>query len=178
MIQDFPSTPRDQNYRAAHREATRQMLLDHVRTQPQSARRLTIAAAAGAGVILIGTSTAVAYELASSAPVTDKNTARCYATVSSDFGNDFPGVTVAAAGNSQSGTPGAVTAPVSLCRYLWSTGTMSPVHTRGATPSLSPRNANQVPPLIGCVLPDGTAGVFPGTEQTCQALGLPVAQSG
>jgi hypothetical protein len=32
-----------------------------------------------------------------------------------------------------------------------------------------------VPPLIACVLADGRAAVFPGDQETCAQLGLPLA---
>ena len=39
----------------------------------------------------------------------------------------------------------------------------------------SPGADNPVPPLVACVMPDGTAAVFPGTRATCATLGLPNA---
>jgi hypothetical protein len=54
----------------------------------------------------------------------------------------------------------------------------SDVHARAMpTTAPSPGADNPVPPLVACVMPDGTAAVFPGTRASCVTLGLPDATS-
>jgi hypothetical protein len=164
----------DTTYRDAHRRATRQLLLDEVGAARRPTRRVAFMAAGTVGLLAVGAGTAVAYQLATSAPVTDKTQLRCYSVASTDFGPHFPGVTIEAA---PMWTPQSVPAhavevgpAVALCAYQWRVG----IVRAPSSPSNSP-GKYPVPPLVGCVLPDGAEAVFPNTS--CHDLGLPVARS-
>lgn len=127
------------------------------------------------GAVFVGASvggTAIAAYLIAPAPVTDHSTARCYAKVSNDFSKDFPGTTVAAPLSSEN-TGGKVVAPISACTAVWTqTGLLQGIPAGDANPPYPPPEH-----LTGCVLPDGTAAVFPAGPDVCQSLGLPPAIS-
>jgi hypothetical protein len=167
-----------------YRDATRRLLMTTVARDAHrrpNHRRLVLASMAGAGVIVIGGGTALAYQLIGSAPVTDKHSARCYTAASKDFSSHFPGTTLSAVGTAgDSGSayadPGEVRAPIGLCAYMWSTGVLRTRDASSATPSEP--GSYPVPHLVGCVLPSGIAAVFPGPAGTCQTLGLPTASPG
>lgn len=161
----------------AARAELRARLLAEIATQTIQPRRpsrrrfrLLVAGAALAGVSAGGT--AIAAHLIEPAPVTDHSTARCYSKVSNDFGKDFPGTTVAAPISSDN-SGGRVVAPISACRAVWTqTGLLQGIPAGEANPPYPPPAD-----LTGCVLPDGTAAVFPAGPQVCQSLGLPPAIS-
>lgn len=186
MTYKLPAAP-DQDYPKAHREATHQLLLDTVAASTASSgrrrfSRVAVTAAAVTAILVAGTGTAVAYHFLASAPVTDTQTARCYSRASTDFGSSFPGTTVDSVGtravSGQNG-PLGVRAPISVCAYLWEIGAVHPGAQTHPNPSATPpANDVPVPHLVGCVLPDGSAAVFPGPDGTCEKLGLPVAMPG
>jgi hypothetical protein len=183
LTSDLPVVP-EATCPPRYRPAARQMLAAEVAATRQRPvphrRRLAVLATTGAAVLALGTGTAVAYRLMGSAPVTDTHSARCYTSISKNFGSDFPGASVSGSGNGATsaggrGVPAQVTAPIQMCTYLWSIGRLraessdAPAAASGTYP---------VPHLAGCVLPDGTAAVFPGPDDTCQNLGLATALPG
>jgi hypothetical protein len=128
--------------------------------------------AGGAAVLVVaggGTAAAIAYF--GSTPVTDRTSARCYSAISTDFGSEFPGTTIAAA-QASDGSGGQVVAPIEACAAAWRVGIPQGIPPNKANPPYP------VPNLAGCVLPDGSAAVFPGPADTCQRLGLPTAIPG
>lgn len=135
-------------------------------------RRVRYTLGAVLGLAIMGAGTATAVVILQPAPVTDHHTARCYQEVSTNFGDDFPGITVAEAVANDNATDGEVRAPIQVCAATWEAGAF-PVRDYRAYPP--PSSPSPVPELIGCVLPDGTAAVFPGNAATCDRLGLPVA---
>jgi uncharacterized membrane protein len=154
----------------ARRDAIRRQLTTMAATRRRSRRPLFLVS--GAVAVAIATSAGAYAYLPHSAPVTDKGQARCYTEASLSGGNDFTTV-----GQLVPGKPGpaAIDSAVSLCADLWRQGFLG----LGAT-SMAPRPdtsvRHQVPQLTACVLPDGTAAVFPGPPSTCQALSLPRAK--
>lgn len=164
---DFEGT-----YRTEHRAATRTLLLETVTSsggdrKPSRRRRMAVAAAVGA--VLAGGGTIAYAQFIDSAPVADTGSIRCYSEVSTEFGTRFPGIALVAAEGEPLDRGQAVTGgignPVEQCRHFWSTGIMK-------------KGSNEVPPLVECVLPDGTAAIFPGDPTTCADLGLPLATTG
>lgn len=128
-----------------------------------------------AAVVLTGGGVATALRLKPD-HVTDKRMARCYSSAVREDGRDFPGTSV------QVGTPtrpgdraappaGLVEDALSLCSLLWRDGQLliGKAGVQDPTPDLP----HAIPPLTECVLPDGSAAVFPGDSQTCERLGLP-----
>jgi hypothetical protein len=170
-----PVPPLEQNTRDQMRQHVEQFVREQPSVRVRRNRRLRRIAGIGASVaILGGAGTAMATELIGNAPVTDHNTARCYAKISTDFGPDFPGATMAAAQPSN-GDGHDVVAPIRACAAAWRAGAIQYPH-----PLINPPPAKEfpVPHLVGCVLPNGTAAVFPGPNGTCQQLGLPTALPG
>lgn len=102
--------------------------------------------------------------------VTDKDTARCYSVAERHDGSDFPGMSVAVA-HPNSDVVAQVEDAVASCSLVWRDGALE-VGKRRPQP-YRPGVDRPVPPLVGCVLPDGIAAVFPGDTQTCSRLGLP-----
>jgi hypothetical protein len=138
-------------------------------------RRRPLAIAASAVVVAAATSAGAYAYVQHSQPVTDKSEARCYTVASLSAGPESY-ATIAQATMAGSPRPAQVANAVSICAALWRQGFLhsGPQGARGrATPG--PAGSGQVPPLVACVLPDGTAAVFPGTAPTCATLGLPNA---
>lgn len=158
--------------------ALRSQLHELVEATPRLVRRRHRILVIGAvtAVALGGGGVAVAHQYFGSKPVTNHRTARCYAKLSTDFGSNFPGTTVggpltpAKPGGSSRLLP--VTAPIDECAQLWKFGV---INGRANQPG---NHTFPVPHLVGCVLPDGTAAVFPGPDGTCQRLGLATALPG
>jgi hypothetical protein len=153
------------------RQAMRRQLETIIKDWPRRQRKRHALVVGAGAAVLIGTAGAAAY-VQESPPVTDKGSARCYTVASLAGGDAFRGTTIAAAG--KPGSPAQVTQAVSVCAALWRQGILVP----GAAGPGSPRggtSAHPVPKLVACVMPDGTAAVFPGDAQTCHTLGLPPA---
>ncbi|MGH9102677.1 MAG: hypothetical protein ACRDYD_06810 [Acidimicrobiales bacterium] len=126
---------------------------------------------------MTGTAAAAVAIHLTSAPVTEKDLARCYSIASLAGGDHFAGTSVADAG--PIGSPAQVTNALSSCTLLWQDGLLTLGSTRvGGTREPAGRLTpdHPVPRLVVCVLPNGIAGVLPGTKATCQALGLPAAR--
>ena len=157
-------------YRAT---AIRRQLEAEVGRKPRR-RRLLVAAG---GVLVAAGATAAGFAFVPHAqPVTDKDMARCYSVASLSAGpQSF--TTIAEANPVNSGRPGQVTDALGTCASLWSQGFIhaGPQGAEAPTSPPSPGAHHPVPPLAVCVLPDGTAAVFPGGKSTCAALGLPSA---
>ena len=155
------------------RVAARRFLETTVAQWPDRQRRKRRFAVAGAGVAVVLCTSAGAFAyVQQSQPVTNKGEARCYTVASLAGGDHFHGTTIAAAGKPGSTTQ--VNQAVSVCAALWRQGFLVP----GAATVGSPRSGTAdrpVPPLAACVMPDGTAAVFPGDSRTCARLGLPKA---
>jgi hypothetical protein len=130
--------------------------------------RPVVAVSAGIAA-LIGAGSAVAYsQLAPTAPITDKHSARCYSVASYVSGDDFPGTTIAQPDSSTKA--GEVGDAVDACTALWRAGILQlGVRTAVVHPG---KNQYALPPLVGCVLPDGRAAVFPAPAGSCIKLGL------
>jgi len=121
---------------------------------------------------VIGAGIAIGIAASYDSPTHRAKTARCYETATTEFntGKSFAGITVSAPPNRH----GELVAPVTACAKAWQDGALP---RRG--PAATPDPANIVAPsLVGCVLPDHTAGVFPGTKGTCGRLGLQSARVG
>ena len=163
----------DQNQRS---RILRPVLL-HIQQRPARGphhhrRKILFVSVTGCALLLGGTATAIS--VLRPEPVRVHDTARCYSEISSDFGESFPGGTIASP-SSSNGDGGQVTAPIQACATLWQAGALP-----SRNPFTDPPTSNNypVPELTGCVLPDGSAAVFPGPPDTCQKLGLPPALPG
>jgi len=109
-----------------------------------------------------------------SAPPVDQISARCFATADlHDPDNWFEFNAGPALGNGNSDTPAHA---VDVCSAEWEDGRLSSTAKKAFVDPPSPPEHHPVPPLIACVLRSGEVGVFPGTEQTCHDLDLPVAE--
>jgi hypothetical protein len=146
----------------------RRQLATMVARERRTRRPLLIAGVAGA--VAIGTSAGAYAYVASSAPVTDKSQARCY-TVASLTGGDY--TTIAALSPAGTGKSTQIDDALSVCAAFWRQGILRP----GAREPFPPNQADPypVPQLVACVMPDGTAAIFPGKPGTCTALSLPAA---
>jgi hypothetical protein len=121
-------------------------------------------------IVAVVGSAAAGITLLRSSPVTDRTTARCYTEVA--LGTDtFSGTTVGALG--APGSTVQVDNAIATCLDLWHHGFLLPGKTGIQRPP--PNASNPVPPLVACTLPSGIAGVFPGDQNTCASLGLPLA---
>jgi len=146
-------------------------LMARAKTSRRRRRRLLLIGVGSAALVATGTGLAAARIWFGSEPVTNHDTAKCYSKISSDFGSHFPGGTVAAP-KSTAGGGGQVVAPVRACANAWEMGVI-----QGISPALA-KPPYPVPHLVACVLPDGTAAVFPGPAGTCQKLQLATALPG
>jgi hypothetical protein len=131
--------------------------------------RLTAGVAA---VVVFGTGAGAVVYVRASAPVTDRDLARCYTVASLGGGNDFFGTTIAKA--QPAGTPGIgqVEDALGVCAAVFRQDILVPGRA-GVQPRA--HGEHRVPPLVACVLPGGIAAVFPGHAGTCHKLGLPRA---
>jgi hypothetical protein len=157
----------------ARRRRAARAQLEHLiaeSTKRHHHRRWPHAALVGAlGAAVLVTSAAVAIAYVQSEPVTVKTTARCYTVDSLAGGTNFSGTTIAHAGRPD--TTAQVNHALSVCAALWRQGFLK----HGARTALQPgpNEHHRVPPLAACTLPNGTAAVFPGRQDTCARLGLP-----
>lgn len=141
----------------------------------RSHRRRPLLIAASAVVVAASTSAGAYAYVQHSQPVTDKNQARCYTVASLSAGPESF-TTIAQATPAESSRRAEVDNALSVCAALWRQGVLHPSRQGAHGPATpNPAGASPVPPLAACVLPDGTAAVFPGTHATCATLGLPNA---
>ena len=139
-------------------------------------RRGPLLIAASVAVVAAGTSAGAYAYVARTQSLTNKGWARCYAVASLSAGpQSFTSIAVATL--ALSGRPGQMTDARDMCASLWNQGFIHAGPQGAGAPSAAPSpGANYpVPPLVTCVLADGTAAVFPGSESTCTTLGLPSA---
>jgi hypothetical protein len=134
-------------------------------------------------VAIVAGGGAVAYSQLGSAPVTDHGQARCYAEAHYTPGTSFPGTTIAT--GTYVSRDGTITPSRGIrdakadCAAMFRQGFLRVDSTRiPAIPDPGPSAGRPVPPLVECVLPDGTAAVFPGTGELCARLGLAALESG
>jgi len=151
----------------ARRYAARRQLEQYVSRRGWARRRFVV----GVVLAIVAGGSVGAIGLLRSTPVTNRQTARCY--VSADVGHDetFNGTTIEPPG--PPGTKEQVDNAIDRCTALWRGGFFVPGKYGMQRPAAN--EANPVPPLIACVLPDGRAAVFPGDARTCELLGLPLA---
>lgn len=157
---------------AERARAARSQLEQIVATRRGTARRRAGLVACAGVVVVLGTSAGAVAYVRASAPVTYKTEARCYTVASLAGGDNFRGTTVADA--ARPGSTAAVDDALSVCAALFRQGFLR-VGAAGMPPP-GPgigKPDHRVPRLTECVLPDGTAAVFPGNAGTCQRLGLP-----
>lgn len=144
----------------------RQLSMMVTRHRPRRPRRPLLVVGTGVAVA-IGTSAGAYAYVQHSVPVTDKTSARCY-TADNTSGGGYVTIGEPPGG----GGKGPIDDALAACAAFWRQGIVRP----GATAPVPPGPANKaypVPPLVACVMPDGTAAVFPGQPGTCAALGFP-----
>ncbi len=129
-------------------------------------RRVLVTVVAAAVAVVLGTAAArIALERA-----TERSETHCYPIWTTDFDNPKLGGDALAIGQD------SASAALDICRSLWADGYITSVE-----PYTEPRGQSPVPatppPLIACVLPDGSVGVFPAYHhETCTQLGLPTSE--
>ena len=146
--------------------------------RPRNRRRRVLAAIAAAVVASgVGVGAAAALGAFRSEPPTDRRIARCYATDSLIEKHNFEeiGVAVGAGGGNPS-LRDAASSALDICRGGWLQGRYSATDPEVVLNPKPPPWNYPVPPLVACVLESGQVGVFPGTEATCEGLGLAVAE--
>jgi hypothetical protein len=136
-------------------------------------RRKPALIATCAAAIVVGTSAGALVYVHHTQPVTNKSEARCYTVANLAGGEQFHGTTIAEAGVPGGKAP-QVDNAVSVCADLWRQGFLLP-GAAGVARQPDTKAHHRVPPLVACVMPDGTAAVFPGNSRTCASLGLPRA---
>ena len=92
-----------------------------------------------------------------------RDVAHCYPTATTDLDDVAPGPDVAAVGED------TAAAAIELCAAEWRSGALTSTAPYTGSPGPVPY---LVPPLVACVLPAGTVGVFAGPPGTCARLGL------
>jgi hypothetical protein len=162
----------------ARRQADLARLLE-VTSLPDSARARArarwgtrgVVATGAATVVLVGggVATAAAVQHLTARHATVTTSGRCYWEVSSDAGEGFPGTSAAMATSSDGWRPDLVEHLVADCAALWRAGVFQ-VGSPGSHVTATGRHP--VPELTACVLPDGSAAVYPGPVTVCDALGL------
>jgi hypothetical protein len=126
----------------------------------QRYRRLGLAAGSFVAVCGLGTGAAAAFGAFPSEPPPDRSIAHCYTTADLHDSHNHNDFTVATAPNEDVTIHSAANYAMQICREVWRQGLLN----------------NTAPRLIPCVLHSGQVGVFPGTNETCAELGLPVAE--
>lgn len=118
---------------------------------------------------VLGGGSAAAYVTLKAAPATDTSQVHCYARASlSSDGQWANGTEIGQPGTAPSSGLVPIRHAMAACGALWRSGVLpDPRHYT------QPDAAHPVPALVGCVLPDGTAAIFPGPADTCARLGLP-----
>jgi hypothetical protein len=160
-----------------HRAAAMQQQLAAEVTRGHRPRKPLLIAAGVLGVMVAASAGGYAY-VQNSAPVTDKSEASCYTVASLSAGSEsFTGIAQATVVGSL--RPAQVNDALGVCATLWRQGLLR-TGPQGAAAGAGRAKPDQggthpVPPLVACVLPNGTAAIFPGTRATCAALGLPNA---
>ena len=155
--------------RAADQEMLRTLVVsDHARTPRRTRRVAVVSVIVGLGVVAAGGAAAAGVLLAAK-PATDRDTGRCYNTISTNFGDDFPGTSMSNAARPGGTEPELPPVAVENCAAVWRAGAMT---APGSHPSPNAAGEYLVPPLVACVLPSGQAAVFPGPPSTCASLGL------
>jgi hypothetical protein len=164
--EDFPA---NRAFPLERKRALQALFVGPTKPARRLGRKLRITIAGTGAVVVLGGGGALAYSAISANSVSDETSARCYTVAQySAKGDDFPGTSIAAAGTADA--PGRVTSAVDVCASLWRSGFLQP---GVPTPVRNPDQASYpVPALVGCVMADGQAAVFPGTTATCNALGL------
>ncbi len=129
-------------------------------------RRVLVTVVAAAVVVVLGTAAArIALERA-----TERSETHCYPIWTTDFDNPALG------GDAMEIGQDSASAALDVCRSLWAGGsiTTTPPYTEPKGQSPVPATP---PPLIACVLPKGSVGVFPAyNHETCAQLGLPTSE--
>jgi len=166
-----PARPLLPGRRDAIRQQLQTIVTEHTRRrQGRKPALITIGA-----VVVLGTSAGAIVYVQQSQPVTNKSEARCYTVASLADGNQsYSTIAEALPVTAPPGSIGQVDHAVSVCAALWRQGFLRP-GAAGVTRPRSTTANHRVPPLIFCVMPDGTAAVFPGNSRTCANLGLPKA---
>lgn len=170
-VTELPQLHLDDATRTAHQRMLAALPADPGDRPKRHRLRLIIA---GGAVLVIGgagVGTAAALGAFSQAP-TDRGMGSCYTAADLDAPHgDF-------AVSSTDGIPGdAAGAALELCSHFFGSGFYSATDPDYRDPMVDPNGpaTHPVPPLIPCVMDDGSVGVFPGTAETCADLGLPVA---
>jgi len=176
-IDDVPTRPVPASRAAADKRLLRQLVSSQPVSPPRRRRLLVVGALAAVG--LTG-GTAAAYSILAPQRAPQRDTARCYATVSRDTGGGFPGTTIAIAAPTRGARPQVPPLALRTCADLWQRGFLT--HAGFKAPSgplgpdgLPPAN-HRAPALVACVLHSGQAAVFPGPPHTCDDLQLPRLQ--
>lgn len=138
-------------------------------TPRRSRHKIRRFAAVGCALVAALSGGGVAYaHFAKNVEPSYRGEARCYTVASLKGGANFYGLTVAASGNPK--VAAVVVNALATCEVDWREGFLG----LGKRPLRSqlPPDQRTVPPLVACVLNDGVAAVFPGTNATCSRLGL------
>lgn len=138
-------------------------------------RKWAIILAASLGLGTAGLGTAAAFGAFS--PPTDRRIAYCFTTADlHDPANREDFSVATGPGDANPSLHDAAASALDICAGGWQQGRFSATSPKiSLNPKPAPWNYT-VPPLIACVLPDGSVGVFPGDATTCASLGLPTAK--
>ena len=159
--------------RAADQAMLRAVVVAEPAHTPRRTHRVAIVSVVVGLCVVAAGGAAAASILFTAKPATDRTTGRCYSTISSNFGDDFPGTSMANAARPGGTAPELPPVAIENCAAVWRAGAMT---TPGSHPSPNVAGEYPVPPLAACVLPSGEAAVFPGPPSTCASLGLSALQ--
>lgn len=163
-IEDVPTRPVPASRAAADKRLLR-LLVSSQAASPLRRRRLLVVGALVA-VGLTGGTAAAAYSTLAPQHAPQRNSARCYATVSRDTGDGFPGTTVGIAAPKQGARPQVPPLALQTCAELWQRGFLTPAGFKAPSGPLGPDGLppanHRVPALVACVLHSGQVAVFPG----------------
>jgi hypothetical protein len=161
----FDQVPDPRPMREAHWVALRREIQKLGDVAPRRWRHSGVAILLGISGVAGGVGVAAAAVYVHYENVSNITTAHCYSLP--QLGDN--GTTIAVL----SGTTGIsqVTDALGTCGMLFRDGFLTPGVSQ-LVPVTETTTVHPVPNLVVCTMPDGTAGVFPGTSSTCSVLGL------
>lgn len=180
-IEDVPTRPVPPMRAEADSRLLRALATSVTAAPHRARRRRRLIFGSVTALTLTGATAAAGYAVLAPQHATDRDSARCYARVTADSGEGFPGTTIGMATPEGGARPDVPPRALEVCADLWHRGFLTPrgFHApdqRG--PDGEPPADKPAPHLVACVLRSGQTAVFPGDARVCSQLQLPLLGDG